>query len=170
MKALLRLVPISGSFLSVLVLLPATGCIAHYGFSQGAFPPNIKSMAVLPFDNQTASPVISSELFEAMHAELQKRLGVRDAAQGHADAMVKGTVVSYDPDVPVSFSANPAQTVSARRRLRITLDVEIVDLTTGKTLWKKSGLSAEGEYAERAEQEGRRLAIKKIVDEIVEGA
>ncbi|OYV66536.1 MAG: hypothetical protein B7Z72_11175, partial [Gemmatimonadetes bacterium 21-71-4] len=103
-------------------------------------------------------------------SELQKRLGVREAPEARADAIVRGTITGYEADVPVSFSANPAQTVSARRRLQITLDVEIVDQITGKTLWSRKGLSASGEYAERAETDGRKLAIQHIVDDIVDGA
>jgi hypothetical protein len=37
-------------------------------------------------------------------------------------------------------------------------------------LWQQSGLTASGEYAERAEDEGRKEAIKQIVDRIVTGA
>lgn len=127
-------------------------------------------MAVLPFDNQTAAPEIQSELFEIMRRELQKRLGVRDAPQERADALVRGTITTYDADVPVAFSADPSQAVSARRRLQITVDVEIVDQTTSKVLWQRKTLRAEGEYAERAEPEGRRKAIDRLVNDIVEGA
>jgi hypothetical protein len=127
-------------------------------------------MAVLPFENETAASELQSELLESMRKELQRRLGVRDAAQDRADALVRGTIVSYDVDVPVAFSADPRQAVSARRRLQITIDVEILDQTTGKMLWQKKGLRAEGEYAERAELEGRKQAIAKIVSDIVEGA
>jgi len=127
-------------------------------------------MAVVPFDNQTAASELQSELFDTMHHELQKRLGVRDASEERADALVRGTIVSYDVDVPVAFSSDPRQAVSARRRLQITVDVEILDQTTGKTLWQKKGLRAEGEYAERAEPEGRKQAISKLVNDIVEGA
>jgi hypothetical protein len=37
-------------------------------------------------------------------------------------------------------------------------------------LWSRKGLRAEGEYAERAEPEGRKEAIRRIVREIVDGA
>jgi hypothetical protein len=95
---------------------------------------------------------------------------VRDAPQERADALVRGTIVAYDADVPVAFSADSRQAISARRRLQITVDVEIVDQTTGKVLWQRKALRAEGEYAERAEPEGRRQAIGKLVNDIVEGA
>lgn len=142
----------------------------RYGFSEGAFPPHIRTMAVLPFDNQTAVAEVQSELFERMRREMQRRLGVRDAAQEKADALVRGTITTYDADVPVAFSADPNRAVSARRRLQITVDVEIVDQTSGKVLWQRKGLRAEGEYAERAEPEGRRFAIERLVNDMVEGA
>jgi hypothetical protein len=45
-----------------------------------------------------------------------------------------------------------------------------VDQTTGKTLYEKAGLQAEGEYAERAEPAGRKQALERIVNDIIEGA
>jgi hypothetical protein len=154
--------------LACLALL--AGCGIRYGFSEGAFPPHVKTMAILPFENQTPAAEVQNELFESMRKELQKRLGVRDASQERADALVRGTIVAYDADVAVAFSADPRQAVSARRRLQITVDVEILDQTTGKILWQRKALRAEGEYAERAEPEGRKQAILKIVNDIVEGA
>ena len=145
-------------------------CGVSYGFSEGAFPSHVRTMAIVPFDNQTAQAELQSELFDNMRKELQKRLGVRDATQEKADALVRGTIVSYDTDVAIAFSADPRQTTSARRRLQITVDVEILDQTTGKVLWQRKGLRAEGEYAERAELDGRRQAIQKLVSDIVEGA
>ena len=127
-------------------------------------------MAIQPFENQTPAAELQNELFENMRKELQKRLGVRDAPQERADALVRGTIVGYDADIAVAFSADPRQAVSARRRLQITVDVEILDQTTGKILWQRKALRAEGEYAERAEPEGRKQAIQKLVDDIVQGA
>lgn len=127
-------------------------------------------MAVLPLDNNTASPDVQRELFDAMSTQLDKRLGVRSAPEERADAVVRGTITGYESDVPVSFSANPAQTVSARRKLQITIDIEIVNQKTGKTLWSKKGLTESGEYDERAEADGRKSAIQHLVDDIVEGA
>jgi hypothetical protein len=142
----------------------------NYGFSQGAFPSHVKTMSILPFDNKSTSSELQNELFEIMRTKLQQRLGVRDATQEKADALVRGTITQYDVDIPVAFSADPRQATSARRRLQITIDVEIIDQTTGKTLWVRKGLRAEGEYAERSEAEGRKQAIEKIVNDIVEGA
>lgn len=155
--------------LPLLVLLGA--CIPRYGFAGGGLPSHIRTMAIQPFDNETSTPELQREIFDAMRKELQSRLGVRDAPLERADALVRGVVRTYDSDVPVGYSTTSAtQAVASRRKLQLTLDVQIVDQTNGKTLWEKKGLRAEGEYAERDEAGGRRDAIKRVVNDIVEGA
>ena len=159
---------VCSSLIALLILMSA--CVPHYGFAGGGLPSNIRTMAIQPFDNETPSPELQRELFDAMRRELQPRLGVRDAPLERADAVVRGVVRQYDIDVPVGFSANAAQAITSRRKLQITLDVQIVDQTTGKTLWERKALRAEGEYAERDEPSGRRDAIRRLVNDIVEGA
>lgn len=158
----------SSVFLALLVL---AGCRPPgYGFAGGGLPSNIRTMAIQPFDNETSTPELQKELLDAMRKELQPRLGVRDAPEERADALVRGVVRTYDPDIPVGYSSTTAQAVTSRRKLQITLDVQIIDQTTGKTLWEKKSLRAEGEYGERDEPGGRRDAIKRVVNDIVEGA
>jgi hypothetical protein len=60
--------------------------------------------------------------------------------------------------------------VAARRKLQLTIDIEIYDQTAGRVLWSRKGMMAEGEYAERAEADGRRQAIEKLVNDVIEGA
>jgi outer membrane lipopolysaccharide assembly protein LptE/RlpB len=156
-----------GVLIASLALLTLTGCFYH--FAGGGLPPNIRTMAIVTFDNQTPSPDLPKELYDQMRTELQKRLGVRDAPQDRADALIHGTISSFDADVPVGFSANPQQAVSARRRLQITIEVEILDQSNGKALYTNKALREEADYAERAEAEGRKQAIEKIVQKIVEG-
>ena len=156
-----------GVLIASLGLLTLTGCF--YSFAGGGLPPHIHTMAIVTFDNQTPSPDLPKELYDQMRSELQKRLGVRDAPQDRADALVHGTISSFDADVPVGFSANPQQAVSARRRLQITIDVEILDQSNGKALYSNKTLREEADYAERAEADGRKQAIEKIVQKIVEG-
>jgi hypothetical protein len=124
-------------------------------------------MAVLPFENRTPSSTLQQELLEHMRSEMRRRLGVREAPETQAKAIVRGTILDYQQDIPVGFRTT---TTSARRRLQITIDVEIFDVKKGKVLFSRKGLRGEGEYAERADAEGRRLAIQKLVNDIVEGA
>ena len=156
--------------IALLGAVATSGCGIRYGFAGGGLPSNIRTMAVMPFDNQTTSPDVQRELLDTMRRELQHRLGVRDAAENRADAIVRGVISGYDADVPVAMSANPAQAVTARRRLQITIDIEIVEQDNGRILFQRKGLRGEGDYDERAEAAGRQKAIDKIVNDVVEGA
>ena len=156
-----------GGLIASLSVLLLTGCF--YSFAGGGLPPNIHTMSIGTFDNQTASPDLPKELYDTMHRELQKRLGVRDAPSDRADALVKGTISTYEADVPVGFSANPQQAVSAIRRLQITIDIEIVDQSNGRALYSQKALRQEADYDERAEADGRKQAIDKLVEQIITG-
>lgn len=152
----------------VLSLLLLTSCYSLSG--GGGVPRHIRTVAVLPFENETANPEISGELHLTLRKTLGDRLGLREAPEARANAIVTGTVKRYEPDVPVGFSADPTRATTARRRVQVVVDVKIVDQTTGKTLFERNGLSAEGEYAEREELAGRKQALDRIVSDIIEGA
>ena len=155
---------------SALALLLATGCgLWPYGFAGGGLPPHIRSIAVLAFDNETAVSDLPRTITESLRRELVSRLGLREAPENQANAVVTGKILRYDADIPVGFSADPARATTARRKLQITVDISIVDQASGKTLLERRALVAEGEYAESAETAGRREAIEKLIDEIVRG-
>ena len=154
----------------MLAALVVSACMP-YGFAGGGFPSHVRSVAVLPFENETAAPELQREMFEQLRKGVHSRLGLRETSEEKADAVVKGTITRYDPDVPVAYSADPSHSTSnIRRRLQITVDIDIVDQTTGRTLWSKKGLVAEGEYAEQAEAQGRKQAIERLVNDVIEGA
>lgn len=152
-------------------LFAVAGCWV-YSFHGGGLPSDVKTMAILPFDNQTPNPELQQQLLDAMRHSLTGRLGVHDAAESRADAVVRGTIVRYDTDIPIGYSAATANQplTGTRRKLELSVDVEIVNQKTGKTLWQRKGLLAEGEYAERAESDGLHQAIQKLVSDMIEGA
>lgn len=155
--------------LALVFVLATTGCL--YSLSGGGgLPKHVRTVAVVPFENETVSPELTGELHQELRKGMMDRLGLRDANEQRANAIVTGKITSYEVDVPVSFSADPNRATSARRRLQLKVDVKITDQTTGKVLYERSGVSAEGEYAEREEAAGRKQAIQRIVNEIVEGA
>jgi hypothetical protein len=145
------------------------GCFP-YGFAGGGLPSHIRTVAVVPFENETSQPEIQRDLVTLMRRGIENRLGLRDASEERAHAIVRGTILRYDADVPISFSADPSQATSARRKLQIAVDIEIVDQITGRTLWSRRSLVAEGEYNEGNEPDGRRVALEKLVNDVIEGA
>lgn len=144
--------------------------LSPYHFAGGGLPRNIRTIAVLPFDNQTPIPELQSELFAALRTTLRDRLNLRDASEVKADAIVRGTIVKYDADVPIGYSADPRQSTQARRQLQLVVDVAIIDQSSGRTLLEKKSLTEKADYAERQEANGRSLAIQKIINDVIEGA
>jgi hypothetical protein len=146
-----------------------TGCL--YGFAGGGLPPSIKTVAILPFENQTAEPTLTQEVSVRVREAVQSRLGLRQASESQADAVVRGTIVRYEPDLPVQYTGGENRSVSVTRRLvQVTVSVEIVDQKQGKPIWQRSGLVLDGEYAPGQEADGRSKALDKLVTNIVEGA
>lgn len=155
--------------LALVLALLTSGCL--YSLSGGGgLPKHVRTVAVIPFENETASPELTGELHQELRKAMADRLGLRDAVEQRAHAIVTGKITSYEADVPIAFSADPTRATSARRRLQLRVDVRIEDRTTGRVLFERSGISAEGEYAEREEATGRKQAIQRIVNDIVEGA
>ena len=50
------------------------------------------------------------------------------------------------------------------------VDGKWIEAASGKTLWQRKGLLAEGQYQEREEPAGRKQAIDRIVSSVIEGA
>ncbi|MBA2688780.1 MAG: hypothetical protein H0W69_05020 [Gemmatimonadaceae bacterium] len=146
-----------------------TACMP-YGFAGGGLPSHVRTIAVLPFDNQTAAPELQREVFDVLRAQLYRKLGLRDATEAKANALVRGSIQRYETDIPIGYSADNPATTSARRMLQISVDVELVDQVSGKTLWQRKGLIAQGQYEERGEAQGRQKAIERMVNDIVQGA
>jgi len=160
---------LTSGFVVTLSTLALGGCL--YGFAGGGLPPSIKTVAVLPFDNQTPEPTLTQEISLAVREAVEQRLGLRQSAETQADAVVRGTITRYEPDVPVAYQAGADREVDVtRRQVQITLTVEILDQKQGKPLWQRSGLMVKGDYDSGQEAEGRRKALDDLVVNIVEGA
>jgi hypothetical protein len=148
--------------------LSLTGCL--YSFSGGGgLPRNLRTVAVQPFDNQTASSEIQREVFDEVRKAMRERLNLREAPEARAHVLVRGTITRYDVDLAAGVSADPRQTTSTRRRLQITVTIEVIDQTTQKELYKQAAATAEGQYPEGGEESGRRQAVETLVSKIIEG-
>ena len=158
----------SGAFSAFALVLTLSGCL--YGFAGGGLPSHVHTVAVIPFENLTSVPEVQQELAIALRTSLRDRLGLRESSESRASAVVRGTIQRYEADIPIGFSATNKNQTSARRQLQISVDIEMIDQVTGKALWQRKGLVGEGQYEERGEAAGRRQAIEKIVNEVIQGA
>jgi hypothetical protein len=131
----------------------------------------VKTVAVLPFENLTPDPTLTAEINAAVREAVQNRLGLRQAGENQADALVRGTITRYEPDLPVAFQGNEQNKVEVTRRLvQIVVDVTIYDQKNEKVLWERKGLMLEGDYETGKERDGRKKALEKLTTNIVDGA
>lgn len=160
----------------VLLLLTAEalslgGCL--YSFTGGGLPPVIKTVAVLPFDNLTPEPALTQEITKAVREAMESRLGLRAAGEEQADALVKGSISRYDPDVPIAFTGGQTtndRTTVTKRMVQITVSIQIFNQRENKILWERQGMLVQGEYDPNQEAKGRKLALEKLINDIVDGA
>ncbi len=91
-----------GRFVAVLgfvAILAAGGC--NYGFRSGSFPDHIRTVAILPFENDTNRFELTQEVHEELLRTLPSALGVTNAGEDVADAVVQGRIVRYDLTTPL---------------------------------------------------------------------
>ncbi len=156
---------------SSLAALALCGCA--FGFSGGGFPPGIRTVAILPFENQTTEPTLAQEVQTAVTQAVVNRLGLRTVAESQADAVVHGTVVRYDQDQPAAYHGNVGatgsqnQVVVTQRQVQLTIDVQIVDQKTGAPVLDVKGMTVSGNYDPGRVTDGRKKALDLLVDNLV---
>lgn len=166
-----RTVRRGGVLVAALLVLLHSGCL--YSFRAGTgFPSHIRTMAVIPFDNQTTRFELTQELHEQLLRELPRSLGVRPASEETADAVVRGTISTYTLGAPLyrqGAGGDRAEVVV--RQVNLVVAVEIVDRVENVILWDSRSLSGRGEFLDaEPEDRGRDEAIRSIVRQIVDGA
>jgi len=155
--------------------LVLSGCL--YSFTGGGLPRHIRTIAVLPFENGTAQPVLSTDVNLELQNDLPRKLGVRLVDQRIADAIVRGRITGYDETTPAFRPATGAPGQQSRvdvvqMEVRITFEAEIYDVKEDRPIWKQSGVAAIGRFQPGREQSlaGRSRAIEEMVQKIIEGA
>ena len=152
--------------------LVCSACL--YGFAGGGLPPHVRTVAILPFDNQTADPLLTQQVSDAIKQAFQDQLGLRQAGEANADAVVRGVIVRYEPELAESFQPagqTTGQPVTVtRKRVQLTLNVEVYDQREARMLWQKAGLTVDGEDDPGKESDGRKAALDKLVKDLVDGA
>ncbi len=154
--------------------LGATAC--SYSFRAGAgFPEHIRTVAILPFENQTDPPrfELTDEIHQLLMRELPRALGVQLASEDVADAVIRGVIRRYDltaPNYRQAAQGGAAQVL--QRQVRLAIEIEIIDLKENMIIFEDRSLSAVGQYLEASEteEEGRTEAIELLVQKIVDGA
>jgi hypothetical protein len=157
----------------ILIVAPLmlSGC--NYSFRSGSFPDHIRTVAILPFENDTNRFELTQEIHEELLRELPRALGITNAGEDVADAIVQGRIVRYDLTTPLFRPGQERDQVDVlQRQVSIRVEVELIDLAQNVILWDDFALTSEGQYLEESESEevGRVEAIQLLVQRIVDGA
>ena len=161
-----------GWFVALLFVASGSGgCM--YSFQAGAFPPHIRTIAIVPFENQTTRLELTQELHTVMLQNVPRSLGIRIAGEDQADAVLRGRITAYDVTTP-NYRAGPTgdRAEVLQRQVVVGVTVEILDIVNNEILWENGALRGEGQYLEASETEeaGKTIAIDLLVQRIVDGA
>ena len=150
------------------LLISLSGCC---GYRLGtSLPPNITSVHVKSFNNQSGEPNVETAVTSATVREFQKDGGLRMANVDEADAIVEATVTSLKLD-PLRYSKDRA-TETTEFRLLLTADVVLKDRKTGKVLSSLQGLEGKTTFVpagdlSSAKRRGIPLAAEDLAHKIV---
>jgi hypothetical protein len=160
----------SASLLALLAV-GAHGCI--YSFTQGSLPADIRTIAVLPFENATTRLELTQELHDQLLREVPRSLGLRSAGEDVADAILRGRIVDYNVTTPSYRPAPDGERAEVlQRQVTLAVAVELLDVARNEIIWENRTLVSQGEYLEASETEdvGRVIAIRLLRQRIVDGA
>lgn len=118
-------------FLALTLFLGGTGCAYRLGPTSGV-PAGARSLAVLPFENQTLEPRVTDSLATALRGQLQQEGTYRLARRGEADIVVSGAVRRIER---LEESFLPEDTRVLRDyRWHVVAHVTAVERATGRVL------------------------------------
>jgi hypothetical protein len=134
-----------------------------YTFSPSALG-GIKSAAIPVFDNQTTQYGIGELLTSALSQALVSDNTLKVLPESQADAVMRGTIVSYSRD-PYTYTSG--ETVQ-QYICRIGVKIKFSKTKNDQTIWEET-LSDFGTYASdtESEQNGIDQAISKLVTQIL---
>jgi hypothetical protein len=152
-------------------IVAAQGCM--YSFRAGSLPSDIRTIAVLPFENETPHLEVTQALHEVLLREVPRSLGIQQAGEDVADAVLRGRIMSYVVTTPAyrpAIAGDRAEVL--QRQVTIMLQVELVDMRRNEIIWESRGLSGEGQFLDASETEdvGMRLAVLLLRQRIIDGA
>ena len=164
--------PTAGLAIALAMLPVFTGCM--YSFQAGAgFPDYVKTVAIVPFENETTRPEITDEVFSQLLREFPRSQGLQPAGEDVADAVVRGTIRRYDVSTPSYRSGGTGNVPEVlQRQVSLSVEVQIINVVDNEILWESSSIVVQGEFLEESqtEDEGRVVAIELLVQRIIDGA
>jgi hypothetical protein len=147
----------------VLAAAVVTAC-GVYTFSPSALG-NVRTVAIPLFENLTTESGLREPLTDQLAQAFVSDNTLKVVREPQADAVIRGSVISYQRD---PYSHTQAEQVQ-EYICRVALNVAFTNRKTGKVIWEQKGMSGFGIYEATAESEdiGKARAIEKLVQDIL---
>ncbi|MGH7465526.1 MAG: LPS assembly lipoprotein LptE [Longimicrobiales bacterium] len=128
-------------------------------------------MYIAPLGNETVQFDLSDQIYAAMAAQLPRSLGLSQAGERAADAIVRGTVTRYE-DVAQNYRAGQGNVDVLQHQVQITLSIQIIDVRQSQILYEETAVSGRGVYQPdtQSEEAARTEAINVLIQQIINGA
>jgi alanine dehydrogenase len=132
------------SFVGLLCLVGFTSCGYHVAGQATRIPPDVKTIAVPIFTNETSRFRIEQKLAAAVTREFVERTKYRVTPDpAGADAVLKGTVKDVRSGV-VTFDLTTGRATTLQ--IQVTANVQLVDLHTQRVLFSNPNYVFREEY------------------------
>ena len=155
---------------SVLLFITALflSCGYHFAGRGGSFPPDIKSIRILLFANETHEVGIENIFTNALINEFVTDKRVQIVTGGDADATIEGTIKSFKLG-SISYQRDD---IVQEYRATVILEVTLKRNNNGEVIWKDRNLQEAEEYrvapSVAVAETNKRAAIVKIAEEVSE--
>ncbi len=146
----------------VLLAVWSAGCAGYHVAGRGGtaslIPPNVKTIAIPQFGNETSRPQLDQRVSEALVNEFVRRGRVQATADVRgADAVLEGTIETYRT-APVSFLPSGRYD---RVEVTVTARIRLVQSSPEKILW------AQNHFIFRSQYDLPESAVDQIDQEII---
>lgn len=129
-------------FLTLLLLL-FQGCGYHLRGFGDTLPAEVKTIAIIPFDNKTFEADIGTLLESSLAGEFSKVRRLNVVPEDRADTILTGSITSFT-NQPVSFSSTD---LVMDYRVEVIVDVSLKYRQGGETLWSGKGFREVKDYS-----------------------
>lgn len=165
--ALVRLSGVTIRLMLAIGLVFCTAC-GYKLAGRGTLPGGVERIAVNILTNRSSETGVEITITNALINELNRRRQGSVVDPDEAEAILEGTIQSLTWDTVSRRAVNAA----LERRVYGTLSLTLTD-SSGKVLWKRSGLKAEQAYAvvednKSATESNRRQAIGILAQRLAE--
>ena len=154
--------------LSAVLLVSAPAC----GYTvSSVLPSYIRTIAIPTFANNTVEHALADDITQALINSFLADRRLRLERERDADAVLRGTVLSYKNRV----YAYTSQEVATQYEILLTVKVSLRDQVKNREIWKEDALTVRSTYnvipvgsePAKTEADGRREIIQKLADQIV---